>query len=303
MRHSTRSIALAALLAAPIFAQRYTNDTEFTVRRSGDYQDNKRDGKCTIRVVIDDEADVELQGDRVRIRTISGRPGRDQSPNGSECNSVLPNGASNFRFKGIDGRGEVRLVQEPRPQNRWTAVVNIRDKKGGDEGYTFDLFWTNDGRGGNSSGGGFGGGRRDRDRVSDRDGGFFPGGNSGGNNSGGSQGGGFFGGGRLGEANTSASGKGDFNDRNGRTQLRDMAVEIRGNDCRITLSDGQGNRAEFRGRVTRDQGNVVEVDLTDSNQGRVSGRARLQHRGGSNINQIELDGDLNGQRFTANWRR
>jgi hypothetical protein len=224
------------------------------------------------------------------------------SPNGSECNSALPSGASNFRFKGIAGRGEVRLVQEPRPQNRWTAIVNIRDKKGGDHGYTFDLFWRNDGRGGdvsrgpNRDGGFFGDrdpGRRDRERERDRpsgsDGVFFPGGE--GQRS------------SLGDVNTSAGGRGDFNDRNGRTALRDMSLEIRGRDCRITLTDDQGNRAEFRGTVTRDQGGQVEADIRDSSQGRVSARARIRHRGAPAIEAVELDGDLNGQRFTANWRR
>ena len=57
-----------------------------------------------------------------------------------------------FRFVGIDGRGRVSLVGDPR-EGRGLAVVRIEDQKGGREGYTFDLEWR-----GNSAGYGGGGG-------------------------------------------------------------------------------------------------------------------------------------------------
>jgi len=145
--------------------RRYVDNNSTAVRRSSNWDANRRDGQCTIRVRIDGEADVELRGDRVMIHIVSGGPGRDE---GSECNAPVPSGGiSNFRFQGVDGRGEVRLSQEPRKQNRWVALVTIRDTESGDEGYTFRLSWNWDG----SSSGGSGGG------------GFWSGGgSSGGNN-------------------------------------------------------------------------------------------------------------------------
>lgn len=124
------------------------------VRRTNDYSENRRDGRCTVRVRIDDEADVELRGDTIRIHVIKGGPGRDE---GTECNAPLPTSGNitNFRFRGIDGRGNPRLVQEPASRNYYVAVVNIQDPRGGSEGFTYELSWNWDGQGGDSGGGGF----------------------------------------------------------------------------------------------------------------------------------------------------
>lgn len=124
----------------------------FTPRRTSDWSENRRDGKCTIRVRVDNEVEVNLRGERIGVKVLAGNPSRDE---GSECNAPLPrNGVRNFRFRGIDGRGEVRLLQEPSSSNRWTAVVGIRDSKGGEEGYTFQLTWDSDGSGGWGGSGG-----------------------------------------------------------------------------------------------------------------------------------------------------
>lgn len=135
----------------------------FQVRRSNDYSEDRRDGRCRVRVRIDDEADVELRGDTIRIHVIKGGPGRDE---GTECNAPLPTSGNitNFRFRGIDGRGTPRLVQEPAARNQYVAVVNIQDPRGGSEGFTYELTWNWDGQGGGSGGSGGGG--------------FFPGGPS-----------------------------------------------------------------------------------------------------------------------------
>jgi hypothetical protein len=59
---------------------------------------------------------------------------------------------ADFRFKGIDGRGDVRLVQDPR-NNNGMAVIRIDDPKAGAEGYTFDIEWS--GASGGAPTGGF----------------------------------------------------------------------------------------------------------------------------------------------------
>ena len=112
-------------------------------------------GKCIIRIMVDDTVSVRIGNGQVRVQTISGRDSRDD---GSECSSMLQNGRnlSNFRFRGIDGRGQVRLESDPRENPRGEAVVSIRDAKGGDEGYTFEVSWQGDH--GNRNGGGTRGG-------------------------------------------------------------------------------------------------------------------------------------------------
>jgi len=96
-------------------------------------------GKCTIEVVVDGGAQVEVRGDTATLRDTNG-----QTPQWRrfECTSPLPANPANFRFAGVDGRGNQSLVRDPR--NGGTAVVQIADPQGGSEGYTFDLFWGND---------------------------------------------------------------------------------------------------------------------------------------------------------------
>jgi hypothetical protein len=102
-------------------------------------------GKCTIEVVVDGAADVEIRGDQGVIKNISGRPAEWRR---FECSASLPANPADFRFAGIDGRGRQQLVRDPR--NGGVAVVRIEDPNGGSEGYTFDLIWggaNNPGRG------------------------------------------------------------------------------------------------------------------------------------------------------------
>src|SRR5947209_15230759 len=108
-------------------------------------------GKCTIEVDVDAVADVEVRGDTARIRTLSGEPARLKR---FDCDSILPTRPGDFRFTGVDGRGRVALVQDPR--NGGPAVIRIEDPKNGREGYTFDLEWRGGGSYGNGSGGGNG---------------------------------------------------------------------------------------------------------------------------------------------------
>ncbi|MBS1825792.1 MAG: hypothetical protein JST93_10765 [Acidobacteria bacterium] len=105
-------------------------------------------GKCTIEVEVDDAADVEIRQDMGRIHTLNGQRANFRR---FQCNQPMPVNMAEFRFRGIDGRGRVELVRDPR-SNRGVAVVRIHDPKGGREGYTFDLEWRGAFAGGNNSG-------------------------------------------------------------------------------------------------------------------------------------------------------
>ncbi len=109
-------------------------------------------GKCTIEVEVDDTAEVEVSGVEGRLRTLSGNPSNWRR---FQCTSPLPRNPADFRFRGIDGRGRVELIADPR-NSGGRAVVRIQDSKGGREGYTFDLEWR--GGGGGYQGGGYPGG-------------------------------------------------------------------------------------------------------------------------------------------------
>jgi hypothetical protein len=129
-------------------------------------------GKCTMEVRVDIAAEVDIYGDSGRLRTLAGQPATWTR---MECTDPLPYNMSDFRFKGVDGRGDVRLIQDPR-NNNGVAVIRIDDPKSGSEGYTFDIEWSG-ASGGSPTGGGFPGGNNFP--GDGRNGGIFP--NRGGN--------------------------------------------------------------------------------------------------------------------------
>src|SRR6266487_6081463 len=99
-------------------------------------------GKCTIEVVVDGTAEVEIRGDNAILRNLAGQQPQFRR---FQCNAPMPPNPVNFRFAGVDGRGRQTLVRDPR--NGGPAVVRIEDSKSGSEGYTFDLFWGGNDRG------------------------------------------------------------------------------------------------------------------------------------------------------------
>lgn len=79
-----------------------------------------------------------------------------------ECTEPLPRTPTNFRFAGVDGRGNQTLVRAP-GAGSGAAIVRIEDSNSGAEGYTFDIFWNGHGWSGERSSvgpGDFRGGQR-----------------------------------------------------------------------------------------------------------------------------------------------
>jgi hypothetical protein len=124
-------------------------------------------GKCTIEVVVDGAAEVEVRGDSAVLRNLAGQPPQWRR---FECTGPMPANPANFRFSGVDGRGRQTLVRDPR--NGGGAVVRIEDPGNGSEGYTFDLTWSSGYPGGQAIPaypGGQGPDRRDERNPSYRD--------------------------------------------------------------------------------------------------------------------------------------
>src|SRR5882672_5531433 len=126
-------VALAGL-AGGLQAQNYSRQA--SIRGGG----NPNEGKCTIEVVVDGAAQVEIRGTSAQLINLKGQPPQWRR---FECTSPMPANPEGFRFAGVDGRGRQQLVREPR--NGSPAVIEIEDSDNGSEGYTFDIFW---GRGG-----------------------------------------------------------------------------------------------------------------------------------------------------------
>lgn len=95
-------------------------------------------GKCTVEVVVDGSAEVEIRGDTAILRNLAGRQPQWRR---FQCTGPLPRNPGDFRFAGVDGRGHQQLVGDPR--NGGPAVIRIDDPDNGQEGYTFDIMWNN----------------------------------------------------------------------------------------------------------------------------------------------------------------
>ena len=268
----------------PVFAQ--TRDTrwgdnsaavEFTPRRTGDYNPNADRGYCVIRLEVDDEVYVYIRGDRVRAERTRGDIPRDT---GSECSAPLAGRyIRNFRWNGVDGRGEQRLIEQPSSGNRYTAIAYIRDSKGGREGYTFRIEWEGrsdsggDWSSGGSSGGSWGGG------------------------SGGSWGGGSVPGGLSGNFN----GRGNWSTSgNTSRQLSQAQVNLH-RDGTFRVQSSGDNSVMMEGRW-RPSGNDVELQINRFYNTNVNGTGRLVARD-NRLWRIDASGDAGSgnRRFTYNF--
>ena len=128
--HTLRAFAVSASLVSAIFAQ--NNQRQATIVGGG----SPDRGKCTLEVVVDGVAQVEIRGATATLRTVSGQPAQWRR---FECSSAMPVSPANFRFSGVDGRGRQDLTRDPREGG--VAVVQIEDRNGGAEAYTFDINW------------------------------------------------------------------------------------------------------------------------------------------------------------------
>ena len=129
------TITVLASIVGSLSGQTYS-------RRATPMGGNPDRGKCTIEVVVDGAAEVEVRGDTANLRNLAGQPPQWRR---FECTGPLPANPVDFRFAGVDGRGRQQLIQDPR--NSGAAIVRIEDPQSGSEGYTFDLFWSNSYRG------------------------------------------------------------------------------------------------------------------------------------------------------------
>ncbi|MEO8099729.1 MAG: hypothetical protein ABI811_18670 [Acidobacteriota bacterium] len=130
MKIAKTAVFFAAL--APIFGQ------PSNIFRARIVSGNSDRGKCTIEVVVDGTAEIEIQQSDGRAREISGAPTTWRR---MDCNMPLPGNPENFRLGGQKGRGRQYLLKQP-GQNRGVALIRIEDTDSGSSTYKFDLEWS-----------------------------------------------------------------------------------------------------------------------------------------------------------------
>jgi len=105
----------------------------------GNYPDTgERSGRMTWRGRVDDDVRIRIRGGSADVETIGGTPYYDGQPN---FGNSLPNRRVTVRLTEKRGRGEIFIEQQPTRENDFTAVVRIRDTKGGASEYAFTLEW------------------------------------------------------------------------------------------------------------------------------------------------------------------
>jgi len=97
-----------------------------------------RGGSMTWRGRVDDDVRIRIRGGSADVETIGGTEYSDSQPN--FLNS-LPNRRVTVRLTQKQGRGEIFIEQQPSRENDFTAIVRIRDPRGGASEYAFELQW------------------------------------------------------------------------------------------------------------------------------------------------------------------
>jgi hypothetical protein len=272
LKPSILALALAAVAAGPMAA--------ITVSQRARIIGGSGDGQCTVKVDVDDIVEIEVRGDMGYIRNLTGQPGRWVM---FECTQPIPQNPSEFRFRGVDGRGSVELIRDPRDRGG-SAVVRIEDRKGGREEYHFKLEW----RGGGD-------------------------GNRGGNNNSGKW---------IGESNRGNNNSGNnwndevnFSGRGNGTIARSGESPRRIRTCVVTISrqgmvsaefDAENwGRVRFTGRLTNSSRNNLTADMRGGDNSAIRGVMNITIDGGRRVTRVSMDGVTIGRerdRVRVEWQ-
>jgi hypothetical protein len=102
------------------------------------YPDTGRGGRMTWRGRVDDDVRIRIRGGTADVETIGGTPYSDSQPN---FFNSLPSRRVTVRLTMKRGRGDVFIEQQPSRENDFTAIVRIKDSRGGASDYEFELQW------------------------------------------------------------------------------------------------------------------------------------------------------------------
>ncbi len=97
-----------------------------------------RSGRMTWRGRVDDDVRIRIRGGTADVETIGGTQYNDGQPN---FTNSLPYRRVTVRLTQKRGRGEIFIEQQPSRENDFTAVVRIRDPRGGASDYEFQIAW------------------------------------------------------------------------------------------------------------------------------------------------------------------
>jgi|GEM_PF-1599724 len=101
-----------------------------------------REGSFLFRAVVDETVYIKIENGQVLGMVERGRPMRVLD---ARFSAGYPQGTLEMlEISGVQGRGEVRLVERPWSGNNYAVVVRIHDSRGGEDEYAFELRWRQD---------------------------------------------------------------------------------------------------------------------------------------------------------------
>lgn len=95
-------------------------------------------GRLHWRGTVDDNVQLVIRDGYVDVRTIGGTEYNDANYN---FTSPLPRRRVTVRVNKLNGRGTVRVLQQPSRDNDYTAVIEIKDPSGGARMYEMEVLW------------------------------------------------------------------------------------------------------------------------------------------------------------------
>ncbi|MDQ3633213.1 MAG: hypothetical protein M3405_01720 [Acidobacteriota bacterium] len=115
----------------------YNNDDNYN--NNDNFGNNNITGSATWNGRVDNVVQIAVRGRRIQSKTVAGAtypPGR------YTFNGNLPlRGNVSIGVNKRDGRGDVRIVQQPSRLNNYTAIIEIRDSDGGADNYSLEIYW------------------------------------------------------------------------------------------------------------------------------------------------------------------
>jgi hypothetical protein len=135
------ALGAAGIAAAQGFPRAGELEHSWRLSRGPEWDPAAAEGRCRLRVFVDDRATVNLRGDQIIVHTRTGRRSYDQ---GSYCNQPLPfHRIENFRVTSEQGRGHITDVRAPQRANDFTGSIAIADPAPAGETYVIDVAWNN----------------------------------------------------------------------------------------------------------------------------------------------------------------
>ena len=107
--------------------------------RPKDYDPKSRKGQFDLRLRIDQEVEVQIQGGSIRYEVVGGR---EPSDDGSVYSQEIPRAIfKKFEIEKKDGRGNILVLEKPSIQNDFSLKLRFIDRKGGDDRYHARIKW------------------------------------------------------------------------------------------------------------------------------------------------------------------